>query len=129
MGLHITPAAMTLTPTGPVVPDGAATTAAAEYRGGAWQVTGHPGRRFTRDQAITALTLAELLTDPTPANEMRLVVINDLRAELDLPPLTTADAGTNTGTGTTRDAASSAKTTAAPRHPARSNNSHEVTPS
>lgn len=35
--------------------------ATAKPDGGTWQVDGYPGRRFTRNQAITALTLTERL--------------------------------------------------------------------
>ncbi len=119
MGIRITDTTMTLTgPTG-------ATTATAHLRDGAWTVTGYPGRRFTRDQAITALTLTEVLTtNPPPGNRMWLHIINDWRAELDLPPLTPTD-------HPTRDAAPlPPRTVAAPRNPARTiTHEHEVTPS
>ncbi|MEV6985000.1 hypothetical protein AB0M95_27595 [Sphaerisporangium sp. NPDC051017] len=117
MGIRITPAHMALTdPTG-------ATTATAELREGAWQVTGYPGRRFTRDQAITALTLTEVLAaGPRPRDEMWRHMIDAWRAELDLPPLTYAP------DRPVRDATPSAKTTAAPRNPAHSK-ANEVTPS
>ncbi|MFF3442113.1 hypothetical protein [Streptosporangium sp. NPDC002721] len=88
---------------------------------GGWIVTGHPGRIFTRDQAITALTIAEVLALAPPPEDPLWLFVNGWRAELDLPPLTPA----NLLYGTRPQ---SAKTTAAPRNPARSN-TYEVTSS
>ncbi|KAB8192585.1 hypothetical protein FH608_024090 [Nonomuraea phyllanthi] len=100
MGIRITDTTMTATRSGHTATRGA---------NGRWSVTGHPGRAFTRNQAVTALTLAEALaTNPPPADRMWWH-INDWRAELDLPPLSPT-------THPARDAASSAKTPAAPRH-------------
>ena len=45
---------------------------------GLWYVTGHPGRAFDRNQAITAMTLAEERSRPTPQPGL----IADLEAEL-----------------------------------------------
>lgn len=50
----------------------------ASYRDGFWHVTSHPGRAFDRNQAITALTLAEERAKTRP-NE---VLIASLEGEL-----------------------------------------------
>ncbi|MFD8527212.1 hypothetical protein ACFV0L_07340 [Streptosporangium canum] len=88
---------------------------------GRWSVTGHPARTFTRDQAITALSIAEALALAPPPDHRLWLFINNWRAELDLPPLDPTDRSV-------RDAAPSAKTTAAPRNPA-TVKQHEVNPS
>ncbi|MGC5011384.1 hypothetical protein ACLQ2R_11515 [Streptosporangium sp. DT93] len=84
-----------------------------------WIVTAHPGRTFTRDQAITALTIAEILALAPPAEDPLWLFVNGWQAELDLPPLTNLPHGTRPH---------SAKNTAAPRNPA-TINQHEVTSS
>lgn len=74
----------------------------AVLREGGWTVTGYPGRLFDRDQAITAMLLAELLA---------------LTVQADGPHVPTADDKRSDRTSTADwDAASSAKTTTAPQH-------------
>ncbi|MEV4078368.1 hypothetical protein [Nonomuraea fuscirosea] len=113
----------------------------AELRGRRWSVTGYPGRTFDRNQAITAMLLAELLTQrPFPEDRIELLAAT-WRAELGI---TEAD-GPHTPTAietpavrpdeqrsdrassltATWGAASSAKTTTAPQDPATSK-SNEV---
>ena len=54
----------------------------AELRGCRWSVTGYPGRTFDRNQAITAMLLAELLTQrPFPEDRIELLAVT-WRAEL-----------------------------------------------
>ncbi|RBQ18366.1 hypothetical protein DP939_21105 [Spongiactinospora rosea] len=56
---------------------------------GRWTVTGHPGRTFDRDQAITALTIGEVLAiDPPPSDPIWLFVPG-WQAELAGPTATT----------------------------------------
>lgn len=45
---------------------------------GIWTVIGYPGRRFGRNQAISAMTLAEELARPEPNQTL----IESLRSEL-----------------------------------------------
>ncbi|TDE33892.1 hypothetical protein E1295_37630 [Nonomuraea mesophila] len=113
----------------------------AELRDRLWSVTGYPGRTFDRNQAITAMLLAELLaTRQFPEDRTELLAAT-WRAELGL---TEAD-GPHTPTAAetpadrpdekrsdrpssltaTWGAASSAKTTTAPQDPATSK-SNEV---
>ncbi|MEU8364367.1 hypothetical protein AB0C27_50950 [Nonomuraea sp. NPDC048882] len=105
----------------------------AELRDGRWSITGYPGRTFDRNQAITAMLLAELLTRrPFPQDRTELLAAC-WRAELGI---TEAD-GPHTPTAaeeptdrpdeqrsdrassltSTWGAASSAKTTTAPQDP------------
>ncbi|MGP3935991.1 hypothetical protein [Nonomuraea sp. KM88] len=98
----------------------------AELRAGGWTVTGYPGRLFDRNQAITAMLLAELLALTLPAGRDALLA-TCWRTELDIteadgPHAPTADdrpgetRSDRTSTLTTDwDAASSAKTTTAPQ--------------
>ncbi|MEV0348643.1 hypothetical protein AB0H88_22940 [Nonomuraea sp. NPDC050680] len=107
-----------------------------ELRGGRWSFTGYPGRTFDRNQAITAMLLAELLAQrPFPEDRTELLAAS-WRAELGI---TEAD-GPHTPTAAeepadrpddqrsdrassltaTWGAASSAKTTTAPQDPATS---------
>lgn len=46
--------------------------------GAYWSVSGWPGRPFDRDQAISAMTLAEELARPEP----NMLLVESLRAEL-----------------------------------------------
>ncbi|WP_433512200.1 hypothetical protein ACQP2T_51980 [Nonomuraea sp. CA-143628] len=113
----------------------------AELRGRRWNVTGFPGRTFDRNQAITAMLLAELLAQrPFPEDRTELLAAA-WRSELGI---TEAD-GPHTPTAAeepadrpddqrsdrassltaTWGAASSAKTTTAPQDPATSK-SNEV---
>lgn len=45
---------------------------------GKWTVTGYPGRRFDRNQAITAMTIAEERARPNPNRAL----IDSLESEL-----------------------------------------------
>jgi hypothetical protein len=57
----------------------------AELRDGRWLVTGYPGRTFDRSQAITAMTLAELMATDLPPGDPTSLLVSDLRGELDIP--------------------------------------------
>ena len=52
--------------------------ATARCDDGFWWVDGYPGRAFDRDQAITAMTIAEELARPHP----NALLIESLRSEL-----------------------------------------------
>ncbi|MDX3101098.1 hypothetical protein [Nonomuraea angiospora] len=85
----------------------------AELHAGGWTVTGYPGRLFDRNQAITAMLLAELLA---------LTAGHDI-TQADGPHAPTADdrpdetrSDRTSPLTTDWDAASSAKTTTAPQH-------------
>ncbi|MGH3647626.1 MAG: hypothetical protein ACRDTM_10705 [Micromonosporaceae bacterium] len=52
--------------------------------GAVWHVTGHPGRCFDRNQAITAMTLAEALAANPPESDRIWWHIHAWRAELGL---------------------------------------------
>ncbi|MFG1976446.1 hypothetical protein ACGFJC_44555 [Nonomuraea fuscirosea] len=93
----------------------------AELLAGGWTVTGYPGRLFDRNQAITAMLLAELLALTVPTDER---LVHGWRTELgitetdgphaDRPVEKRSDrASTLTASW---DAASSAKTTTAPQN-------------
>lgn len=57
------------------------------YDKGAWVVSWCPLRPFDRDQAITALTLAEFVTNGTvDATHKRWPFVRDFAAELDMDP-------------------------------------------
>ncbi|MGW3351266.1 hypothetical protein ACWDA3_48895 [Nonomuraea rubra] len=99
----------------------------AELLADGWTVTGYPGRLFDRNQAITAMLLAELLALTLHADERNALLAHCWRTELGI---TEAD-GPHTPTTTrpvemradrastliaTWDAASSAKTTTAPQN-------------
>ncbi|MEU7839256.1 hypothetical protein [Nonomuraea sp. NPDC049129] len=106
----------------------------AELLAGGWTVTGYPGRLFDRNQAITAMLLAELLALTLPTNERLALLAGCWRTELgiseaDGPHAPTADSTTTDRPDETRsdrasfltatwDAASSAKTTTAPQRSA-----------
>jgi hypothetical protein len=60
MAIHITDDTMTLETGGRVVATARFSEHAAADGHGAWIVSAHPARLFTRDQAIAALTVAEL---------------------------------------------------------------------
>lgn len=53
----------------------------ARRESGLWYVTGYPGRAFDRNQAITAMTIAEELALPEP----RTWLITSLKRELGYP--------------------------------------------
>ncbi|MEU8402707.1 hypothetical protein AB0C28_46620 [Nonomuraea sp. NPDC048892] len=106
----------------------------AELRGDRWSVTGYPGRTFDRNQAITAMLLAEVRTQrPFPEDRIELLTAT-WRTELgiteaDGPHTPTADITATDRPDETRSdrassltatwgAASSAKTTTAPQDPA-----------
>ncbi|MCK2221919.1 hypothetical protein MF672_050145 [Actinomadura sp. ATCC 31491] len=115
----------------------------AELQDGRWTVTGYPGRTFDRNQAITAMLLAELLTQrPFPADRIELLAAS-WRTELGISEADGPHAPTATtpvdrpdeqrsdrasSLTATWGAASSAKTTTAPQNPATSK-SDEVHPS
>ncbi|MEV1002808.1 hypothetical protein [Nonomuraea sp. NPDC050202] len=98
-----------------------------ELRAGGWTVTGYPGRLFDRNQAITAMLLAELLALTLPAGRDALLAAC-WRTELDITEADGPHAPTAydrpdevrsdlTSTLTANwDAASSAKTTTAPQN-------------
>jgi hypothetical protein len=65
--MHITDDTMTLKIGGRVVATARFSEHAAANGNGAWIVSGHPTRLFTRDQAITALTVGELGEGGYPA--------------------------------------------------------------
>ncbi|SEN11657.1 hypothetical protein [Nonomuraea pusilla] len=104
----------------------------AELHGDRWSVTGYPGRTFDRHQAITAMLLAEVLTQRTfPENRTELLAAT-WRAELgiteaDGPHIPTATTSADrpdeqrsdraSSPTATWDAASSAKTTTASHDP------------
>ncbi|MEU7832875.1 hypothetical protein [Nonomuraea sp. NPDC049129] len=106
----------------------------AELLTGGWTVTGYPGRLFDRNQAITAMLLAELLALTLPADGRNALLAHCWRTELDIteadgPHTPTADPTTTDRPDETRsdrastltaswDAASSAKTTTAPQNSA-----------
>jgi hypothetical protein len=52
--------------------------ATARCDDGFWYVTSHPGRAFGRDQAISAMTIAEELARPAP----NALLLESLRSEL-----------------------------------------------
>ena len=52
--------------------------ATAHRDDGFWWVDGYPGRAFDRDQAITAMTIAEELARPAP----NMLLVESLRSEL-----------------------------------------------
>ncbi|GIF70978.1 hypothetical protein [Asanoa siamensis] len=56
----------------------------AHLRDGAWQVTSHPGRRFNRNQAITAMTLAEVYAANPPREHRIWLHVTGWRRELGL---------------------------------------------
>ncbi|MGW6505115.1 hypothetical protein [Nonomuraea angiospora] len=109
----------------------------AELHAGGWTVTGYLGRLFDRDQATTAMLLAELLAIALPADRRTGLLARTWRAELgvtdadgphsaalaDRPDGTRSDRASSLTT--TWGAASSAKTTTAPHDPATSK-SNEV---
>ncbi|KAB8190589.1 hypothetical protein FH608_034280 [Nonomuraea phyllanthi] len=100
----------------------------AELRAGGWTVTGYPGRLFDRNQAITAMLLAELLALTLPAQGDDELLATCWRTELDIteadgPHAPTADdrpdetrSDRTSPLTTDWDAASSAKTTTAPQN-------------
>jgi hypothetical protein len=106
----------------------------AELRTGGWTVTGYPGRLFDRDQATTAMLLAELLALTLSAEGRNALLARTWRTELgiskaDGPHTPTADStpidrpdetrsDRASSLTTTWGAASSAKTTTAPQDPA-----------
>ncbi|MEU7003487.1 hypothetical protein [Nonomuraea sp. NPDC046570] len=55
----------------------------AELRNGRWLITGHPGRSFDRNQAITAMTLAEVLAAAPPLGDPVWFFVQNWRDELD----------------------------------------------
>jgi hypothetical protein len=57
----------------------------ARLRDGLWSVTGYPGRSFDRNQAITAMTLAEVLALDPPAGHRIWLHVRGWRRELGLP--------------------------------------------
>jgi hypothetical protein len=79
MAIHITGDAMTLVIGDHVVASARFSEHAAAHGGGAWIVSTHPTRLFTRDQAITALTVTELGESGYPDSHPLVVA---LRAEL-----------------------------------------------
>ncbi|MBT2224450.1 hypothetical protein [Nonomuraea sp. NEAU-A123] len=104
----------------------------AELQDRRWTVTGYPGRTFDRNQAITAMLLAEVLTErPFPEDRIELLATS-WRAELgiteadgphdlsaqDRPDEQRSDRPSSLTA--TWDAASSAKTTTASHDPATS---------
>ncbi|HUR02504.1 MAG TPA: hypothetical protein VM347_08190 [Nonomuraea sp.] len=108
---------------------------------GQWTVTSHPGHRFDLNQAITALTLAEVLLTAPPPDDPMWLHIAAWRSELGPTAATTSD-GPHGSTadenpdGTRSDRASSLtntqgtaptppRTVAAPRNPA-TVKAHEV---
>ncbi|MER6950440.1 hypothetical protein ABT294_41115 [Nonomuraea sp. NPDC000554] len=108
----------------------------AELRDHRWSVTGYPGRTFDRLQAITAMLLAEVLTQRRYPEDRIELLATTWRAELgiteaDGPHIPTAATTPEdrpdeqrsdraSSPTTTWDAASSAKTTTAPHDPATS---------
>jgi hypothetical protein len=79
MAIHITHDTMTLGIGGRVVATARFSEHAAADGCGAWIVSAHPARLFTRDQAITALTVAELGESRYPDSQPLMVA---LRQEL-----------------------------------------------
>lgn len=79
MAIQITGDTMTLEIDNCVVATARAGEHTAAGGSGAWIVSTHPARLFTRDQAITALTIAELLAAGCPGNDPRVTA---LRSEL-----------------------------------------------
>jgi hypothetical protein len=79
MATHITHDTMTLQIGGRVVATARFSRYAAADGNGAWIVSTHPARLFIRDQAITALTVAELGESGYPDSH---TLIAALREEL-----------------------------------------------
>jgi hypothetical protein len=61
-------------------------TTTAELVDAGWHVTAHPGRVFTRDQAVTAMLIAEVEALNLPADDRTWRHVAQWRAEIGLPP-------------------------------------------
>jgi hypothetical protein len=61
-------------------------TAIAVRRDDGWHITGHPDRVFTRDQAITAMLIAEVEALNLPPTDRTWRHVAQWRAEIGLPP-------------------------------------------
>jgi hypothetical protein len=75
MAIHITGDTMTLKTGDRVVATARFSQHAAADGNGAWIVSTHPARLFTRDQAITALTVAELGESEYPDSHPLVVAL------------------------------------------------------
>jgi hypothetical protein len=75
MAIHITDDTMTLMIDNRVVATARFSGHAAADGGGAWIVSTHPARLFTRDQAITALTVVELGDSGYPNGHLLLAAL------------------------------------------------------
>jgi hypothetical protein len=58
----------------------------AERREDGWHVTGHPGRVFTQDQAVTAMLIAEVEAFNLPPDDRTWKHVAQWRTEIGLPP-------------------------------------------
>jgi hypothetical protein len=77
MAIHITDDTMTLEIGDRVVATARFTEHAAANGSGAWIVSIHPARLFTRDHAITALTVAELGESGYPDGHPLVVALRE----------------------------------------------------
>lgn len=92
----------------------------AELGPGGWTVTGYPGRLFDRDQATTAMLLAELLALTLPTAPDITEAVGPHSPTADHRPTDRPDESRSDRTSSltvTWGAASSAKTTTAPQDP------------